>query len=139
MAWRAAALRVLLITSRETRRWIVPKGWPMSGLSDMEAAGIEALEEAGARGELLPDPIGRYDYDKVLSEDEARLCRVAVYPMRVDSLAEDWKEASERKRKWFLPREAAVRVREPDLARLLHGLPKRCRKDPVLKGLLGLD
>ena len=57
-------LEVLLVTSRETRRWIVPKGWPWPEVSDHEAAAAEAWEEAGVRGRILADGLGTYTYDK---------------------------------------------------------------------------
>ena len=52
--------RVLLVTSRETRRWIIPKGWPMKGRKDHEAAAQEALEEAGVTGHVHKHPMGAY-------------------------------------------------------------------------------
>lgn len=131
-------VQVLLITSRDTRRWIVPKGWPIKGETSVRAAEIEALEEAGAVGDLHPDPIGHYSYRKVLSEDEDCLCRVAVFPMRVQRLEKTWKEQSERKRKWFMAKEAAKRVREPELAEILRTLSRQRRKHPALKALLAM-
>ena len=64
-------LEVLLVTSRETRRWIVPKGWPWPEVSDHEAAAAEAWEEAGVRGRILADELGAYTYDK--QRDRARV------------------------------------------------------------------
>src|SRR5437773_2370121 len=55
---------VLLVTSRRTRRWIVPKGWPVESLEPSACAAVEALEEAGVSGQVEQKPIGHYRYLK---------------------------------------------------------------------------
>ena len=57
---RRGSCEVMLITSRDTGRWIVPKGWPMRGKPDDEAAAQEAFEEAGVEGEISRDPVGSF-------------------------------------------------------------------------------
>ena len=119
---------VMLVTSRETRRWIVPKGWPMKGREDHNAAAQEAFEEAGIRGRVHKHPIGAYTYRKVLDRGsppraEVRrfeTCRVMVYRLDVEEECADWREAAQRTRQWFTAREAAERVSEPRLASMIQ-------------------
>ena len=124
--------RVLMVTSRETGRWVMPKGWHMDETKPWHAAEIEALEEAGATGAISPEPIGDYHYVKRLGGGAEILCRVTVYPMVVEKLRRRWKERKERTRRWFSPRKAARLVEEPELAALLENLAalpaKRLRK-----------
>jgi 8-oxo-dGTP pyrophosphatase MutT (NUDIX family) len=108
----------MLITSRGTGRWVLPKGWPMIGVSGVESAVQEALEEAGVRGEASA-PIGRYAYDKTLKDGGVRRLEVEVYPLAVAEELVDWKESAERTRRWFAPSEAAGLVAEPDLAEMI--------------------
>lgn len=129
-------LKVLMITSRDTGRWVMPKGWTMDGKKPWAAAEIEALEEAGAKGHIGRDMIGEYQYGKVLDNGSILPCKVRVYPMIVEKLKRTWKERKERKRKWFSPESAARRVDEPELARLLMSLAHKPRKQPVIKELL---
>src|SRR5579862_7332445 len=71
------SLQVLLITSRETQHWILPKGWPMKGLKPHQAAEVEAFEEAGAVGRPDERLAGEYRYFKRLTSTFA-LCNVQV-------------------------------------------------------------
>ncbi|AXT26773.1 NUDIX domain-containing protein [Ruegeria sp. AD91A] len=114
---------VLLITSRDTRRWIIPKGWPIDGLSGAETALQEAWEEAGVRGDTVHnDPIGRYTYDKILKDGSAQPVLASVYRVSVRALAEEFPEADQRERRWFSPADAATQVQEPELQALLRNL-----------------
>lgn len=115
-------LRVLMVTSRDRGRWIIPKGWMMDGKKPWRAAEIEALEEAGAVGFISDRAIGYYHYDKRLASGKHVRCRVKLYPMVVMSLKRRWKERKERKRHWFSPRKAARLVEEKELSRLLKNL-----------------
>lgn len=115
-------LRVLLVTSRDTGRWVVPKGWPMDDRDPWEAAAIEALEEAGVEGAVTPAPVGTYDYDKRLDDGSPLPCEVTLYPLRVKRLRDHWKERAERKRRWFNPLKAASLVDEPQLRKILKKL-----------------
>ena len=114
--------RVLLITSRGTGRWIIPKGWPMPGLSLAEAALQEAWEEAGVRGRVDATPIGSYQYRKQHDRGFSVPTDVQVFAVCVHELAEDYPEQGQRKRAWFPPAEAAELVDEPGLRKILHGL-----------------
>lgn len=115
--------QVLLITSRGTGRWIIPKGWTMRDRSHADAALQEAWEEAGVRGHVGPEVIGRYHYDKTLRDGTALPTEVQVFQVAVDDLADDYREAGQRRRHWFAPAEAAARVAEPELQALLRALP----------------
>lgn len=115
-------LRILMITSRDRGRWVMPKGWLMNGKHPWQAAKIEALEEAGAIGFVLDQPIGTYRYEKRLRRGRVALCRVNVYPMLVDRLNSHWKEQKERNRHWFSVEKSAKLVDEPELSELLRRL-----------------
>ncbi|EPX75767.1 NUDIX hydrolase [Salipiger mucosus] len=129
-------LTVLMVTSRDTGRWVMPKGWEMDGKKPWAAAEIEALEEAGAKGYIGNQVLGTYRYDKVLDDGSVLPCKVRVYPMIVDKLKRRWKERHQRKRKWFTPKAAAKRVDEPELAELLTALRDKPHKQPVIRNLL---
>ena len=113
-----AGAEVLLITSRETRRWIIPKGWPMKGRKDYQAAAREALEEAGVKGKVHKRPIGAYTYQKRLI-DRVEPCRVMVYVLEVDKQLMSWRERDQRKRRWFPLTAAAANISEPALASMI--------------------
>ena len=114
---------VLLVTSRGTGRWIIPKGWPMDGRSVGGAALREAWEEAGVRGEVEETAFGRYSYDKKLTKGLSAPVEVQVHLVRVEGLDKNFPERKQRQRRWFTPAEAAGLVDEAGLARLLRRLP----------------
>jgi 8-oxo-dGTP pyrophosphatase MutT (NUDIX family) len=128
-----AGVEILLITSRDTGRWVIPKGWPMAGLSPEDAAAREAWEEAGVEGVICPASLGRFGYLKDMATAPAVPCAVAVYAIRVENLATKFPEKAQRRRQWFPPTEAAALVNEPDLAALIHGFtpPHEGRQPPV--------
>jgi 8-oxo-dGTP pyrophosphatase MutT (NUDIX family) len=113
-------LRILLITSRETRRWVIPKGWPITGLKPQDAAAAEAAEEAGLIGTIEPTPLGSYRYLKRLKRNEAIAVQVIVFAFEVSEQVESWKEQDQRTLRWFGYRTAAMRVAEPSLKRLIR-------------------
>jgi 8-oxo-dGTP pyrophosphatase MutT (NUDIX family) len=115
--------RVLLITSRDTGRWIVPKGWPIDGLDGPGAALQEAWEEAGVKqADIESVPVGLYAYDKGLGEGLTVPVEARVYLTRVHNLSEEYPDSNLRKRAWFVPQEAANLVDEPDLKAILRAL-----------------
>lgn len=119
---------ILLITSRGTHRWIVPKGWPIDDLTPAETAAQEAWEEAGVTGKSTGDALGIYTYDKILGDGGALPIAALIYPLKVSSLAKNYPESDERKRRWFTPKKAASRVDEPELARIIRDFdPKSLR------------
>ena len=121
LPWRRAqGFEILLITSRETRRWVIPKGWPMPGKSAAESAAEEAYEEAGIRGEISAQPMGHYTYSKRLRSRAKKRFRVDVFAMEVTEVLDLWPEAHERARQWLSPAEAVAVVEEPELAALIR-------------------
>lgn len=121
LPWRRAqGIEILLITSRETRRWVIPKGWPVPGHAAAESAVQEAYEEAGVRGQMTAKAIGQYGYNKRLRGGGKKRFRVDVFAMEVTEVLDLWPEAHERTRQWLLPHEAAAQVNEPELAALIR-------------------
>jgi len=114
------SLEILLITSRNTRRWIPPKGWPIDGLTPDQAAAQEALEEAGAKGRVHPVSLGRYDYLHDPEQDGNPPVEAYIFPLEVKKFAENFKEKGQRKVKWFSPKKAAMMVREPKLRKIIR-------------------
>ncbi len=116
----APDLEILLVTSRETSRWVIPKGWPMKTKTRREAAAIEALEEAGVEGPIRKQPLGEYEYLKLLRSGEAQRCRVTVFLLEVKVQHDTWREQDQRSTQWFAWDAAAASVREPGLSRLIR-------------------
>lgn len=114
--------QVLLVTSRDTGRWVIPKGWPMAGRSLCGAAAQEAWEEAGVRGQINPQEFGRFTYDKGQDQGFAVPVEVRVFLLSLEALEDDFPEADQRKRRWFAPHEAARMVIEPELKEILNAL-----------------
>lgn len=110
---------VLLITSRGTGRWVIPKGWPMKKLKPHEAAAIEAQQEAGIRGKIRRKAVGRYTYLKRLEDGRDVPCVVDLFPLEVSGMDDDFKEKGQRAAKWFSAAEAARLVQEPELRSIL--------------------
>jgi 8-oxo-dGTP pyrophosphatase MutT (NUDIX family) len=120
LCWRPVPLpEVLLVTTLRTRRWILPKGWPQPGLSLAQSAAAEAHEEAGVRGEVWPTPMGEYHYLKEKG-GLGRPCRVMVFPLLVTRTDRAWPEKGLRDLLWLPFEQAAARVTEPELRRLLR-------------------
>lgn len=119
-----ASGNVLLITSRDTGRWVIPKGWPMEGRSLASAAMQEAWEEGGVQGVVDPVETGRYSYGKVQDSGFSIPVEVRVFTVWVDRLADDFPESGQRRRRWFTPAKAAALVGEKGLKKLLRDLPE---------------
>jgi len=113
---------VLVITSRGTGRWILPKGWPMKDMSLAEAAAQEAWEEAGVRGVIGTEAIGTYTARKVTDTGLELRCAVHVFRLDVSEIARDFPEAGQRRRKWVSPAKAATLVQEEGLQAILRSL-----------------
>jgi 8-oxo-dGTP pyrophosphatase MutT (NUDIX family) len=122
VAVRDGRTQVLLVTSRETRRWVIPKGWPKKKVGDPAQAAREAYEEAGIEGRVDPQPVGSYRYEKRLTSGRTVLCRVEVYLLAVERELDHWPERDQRERRWMSPAEAAGLVAEAGLAELLLSL-----------------
>jgi 8-oxo-dGTP pyrophosphatase MutT (NUDIX family) len=115
------SLEILLVTTRTTKRWTVPKGWPIKGLKAQEAAAREAQEEAGVVGKISKKSVGRYLYWKRLSE-HFLLCKVKLYVLVVETRLDRWPEQHQRLHHWFKASDAADIVDEPGLKAALRSL-----------------
>jgi len=131
LPWRAldqGDSEVMLVTSRGTGRWVLPKGWPEKREFLYEAAAREAAEEAGVTGTIAPEAIGRFYYGKTLPSGLNWRCEVRVFPLHVEEIADKWPERKHRTRRWFSTQEAASLVDEADLAELIAGFSHNPRK-----------
>lgn len=127
----------MLITSRGTGRWVIPKGNPMNGMPHHAAAAYEAEEEAGLRGLACPVPLGTYRYRKQRRNGASLMVDVEVFPLAVTEELSGWKEQGERERRWFSLTEAAGLVDEPDLRDLMHSFgPQEFRAAARRTGIL---
>ncbi|WP_454916012.1 NUDIX domain-containing protein [Xanthobacter sediminis] len=115
---RDGEVQLRLITSRETRRWVIPKGWPIKGLSPAKTAAREAYEEAGLMGSIAREAIGIYTYEKKIGIRSV-LCDVMVFPLKVKRHLQKWPERAQRYGFWFSIDTAAAAVQEEDLKALI--------------------
>ena len=113
-------LKILLLTTRKKRKWIVPKGWPVDGLSFNESAKKEAMEEAGVRGSISKEPIGDFIHNKTISKGQKTPCKVITYSLLVTDQLLNWKEQKERSRRWCSISKAAERVSNRGLSKMLR-------------------
>jgi len=119
-----ATIEVMLITSRDTGRWLIPKGWPVPGLGAAASAACEAREEGGLVGRIGEHSIGIYHYDKRLPDGSAVRCTVEVFALEVERQLRSWPERSERRTRWFVQQEAAATVQEQELRVIIQTLSK---------------
>jgi 8-oxo-dGTP pyrophosphatase MutT (NUDIX family) len=120
LPWRRGeGIEVLLASSRDTRRWIIPKGWPMKGRKPHATAALEALQEAGLLGKIEKTAIGAFHYQKRMKNGALLTCRVDVFPMRVVRQRKNWPERNQRVTQWFAYKAAAEQVQEPELKALI--------------------
>jgi 8-oxo-dGTP pyrophosphatase MutT (NUDIX family) len=115
-----SAVEVMLVTSRETKRWIIPKGWAKKRDDLWKSAAREAREEAGISGVVGTEPIGSFSYDKRLRNGQTVPCEVQVFPLQVKRRRKKWPEKGQREISWFSPNAAAEAVREPLLGSLIR-------------------
>jgi len=114
-------IEVMLITSRETKRWVIPKGWPAHGFAPHDSAKNEAIEESGAVGRIGERSIGVYHYTKLVV-DAAVHCKVEVFPLEVETQLDSWLEEGQRDIQWFELQEASEAVQEPELSAIIRNL-----------------
>jgi 8-oxo-dGTP pyrophosphatase MutT (NUDIX family) len=119
-----SGVQILLVTSRGTRRWIIPKGWPQSGTPPHRAAAQEAFEEAGVVGKVGKKTIGSYWYDKIFESGATVRCKVRVFPLRVTRQFKRWPEKRQRRTQWHSPAQASRRVRETYLRQIIRTFVK---------------
>ena len=122
----AHRLDILLLTTRQSKRWIIPKGWPIKGLRPAKSAAREAFEEAGVRGRVRAKSVGFFAYDKTLDENGVRVsCEVRVFPLLVKRQSETWPEIEQRMVEWVAPDKALTLIEEPELKGLVAAFAKR--------------
>ena len=125
LCWRARpVLEVLLITSLNSKRWILPKGWPEPDLTAAQSAAREAFEEAGVTGKTSDKPIGTYHYLKEKKDGSGMPCMVEIFGLKITGQAEDWPEKGTRELAWLSPEQASVRISEPGLRSILRTFHK---------------
>lgn len=112
--------QILLATSRDTGRWIIPKGWPIDGKSASQSAEQEAWEEAGVEGRIYDDCLGQYSYMKTREKEPDLPCVVLVFPLKVKRLVSKFPERGQRRLQWMGRKKAARSVWEPELAQILR-------------------
>ena len=110
---------ILLVTSRDTKRWVLPKGNLMAGIASHRAAAREAEEEAGVRGTIARKPLGRFPCRKWRSAKRFDMAKVDVFALKVTKILDTWKEQGQRERRWATRAEAAELVDEPELRALI--------------------
>ena len=119
-----ARTQVMLVTTRESGRWVIPKGWPKKRKSPCATAASEALEEAGVVGKVGRDSIGSYSYKKRLKSGAVVACEVRVFPLKVKRQQKSWLERGEREIQWFSRAKAAKAVRDRALGAIIRNLSK---------------
>jgi 8-oxo-dGTP pyrophosphatase MutT (NUDIX family) len=131
-----ATLEILLVTTRQTKRWIIPKGWPIKGLKPAKSAAREAFEEAGVRGKIGMKSIGLFTYAKLLDESDIYVtCEVKVFPLLVRRQSAAWPESEQRLFQWIAPAKAVSLIEEQGLRMVITAFAKRiapgAKKSPV--------
>ena len=117
---RRGEVQVLLMTSRDTGRWIIPKGNIKPGASPSKAAVQEAFEEAGIKGTIVSStPFGMYTYYKKVGSGEVRAAAVEVFLLQVKEQLKKWPEKGERKLAWVSAKKAVGLIEEPGVVPLL--------------------
>lgn len=125
LCWRARpSLEVLLITSLNSKRWILPKGWPEPDMTAGESAAREAFEEAGVTGKLNQTPVGIYHYLKEKKDGTGLPCRVEVFALSVTKQLDDWPEKGARTLAWVPIEQAIKQIGEPGLRQVLQEFQK---------------
>jgi 8-oxo-dGTP pyrophosphatase MutT (NUDIX family) len=121
-----ARTEVLLITSRQTRRWIIPKGWPHKDKDKAphRSAAREAFEEAGVIGAVGRRSIGSFSHNKRLKNGGVVTCKVLVFPLKVDRQDKRWPEKEEREVRWLSAQRAARTVKHPQLSEIIDRLAR---------------
>jgi 8-oxo-dGTP pyrophosphatase MutT (NUDIX family) len=123
---KSGAPEILLVTSRQTKRWIIPKGWPIKGLKPAKSAAREAYEEAGVRGSIKTKAIGIFSYEKRSDDDGITIpCDVRVFPLLVKRQCKTWPESEQRVARWLEPAVALSLIKEKSLRSLISSFMKR--------------
>ncbi len=106
--------KLVLITSRKSERWIIPKGYVEKGLSPADSAAKEAFEEAGLIGSVHHIEAGQYRYRKF-----GKSFSVQVFPLFIETMLDEWDEMRDRQRKLVTPIEAIEMVCHDELRQII--------------------
>lgn len=117
--YKKGELQILLVTSRNRGRWILPKGWPENKLTPANSALKEAFEEGGVVGTAHDSCVGVYNYSKIYGPNKGLPNIVMVYPIEVKKTRKLYPEKDQRRRKWFSPKAAAKKVDEAQLSNII--------------------
>lgn len=117
-------LKILLISDRKKKKWLIPKGWPVNGLTFPQSAAKEAQEEAGVKGIISPQPLSDFGYHKKTTKWQTIPCRVIVYGFLVTDQDAEWKEKDQRDRLWCSLPQAIDKVNEQNLTKMLKTILK---------------
>jgi len=122
-----ALIEIMLVTSRQTRRWIIPKGNVDHGMAPHAAAAQEAEEEAGVLGDISHDPLGSFIYEKRIVGGLCIAARVIVFPLAVREVKDEWKESNWRRRQWFAIDDVPNVIQEPGLREIIGDFAAKMR------------
>jgi 8-oxo-dGTP pyrophosphatase MutT (NUDIX family) len=117
--------QIMLVTTRASGRWVIPKGWPKKHKTPSATAASEAREEAGVVGKVGRDSIGTYSYKKRLKSGAIIACEVRVFPLKVKRQQKRWPERGEREIQWFSRAKAAKAVRSSGLGEIIRSLSRK--------------
>ncbi len=125
-------VEILLITTRNRQGWVIPKGGLCKGMSPHDSAAKEAWEEAGVIGRVTTENLGNYKYRK-----RGNTYQVNLFLLPVETILEDWPEATSRERRWLEINQAAELVKEISLKRIIESLEQLFKElhkknDPIL-------
>ncbi|WGJ15957.1 NUDIX hydrolase [Methylocapsa sp. D3K7] len=131
---KSGAPEILLVTSRQTKRWIIPKGWPIKGLKPAKSAAREAYEEAGVRGSVKTKSIGIFSYEKSSVDDGITIpCDVRLFPLLVKRQSKTWPESEQRVARWLEPTVALSLIKEKSLRSLISSFMERLAANTKLR------
>ena len=118
-----------MISSRRSRRWVIPKGWKLDKFNSRKSAALEAWEEAGVQGRVSNRSVGEYFYRKKKAEDSFFTCRVKVFSLEVMKMKKNFPETNQRKQIWVNPAKAVTLVMEPELKALVKKFHRKIKEN----------
>ena len=125
---KGSKINILLISSRRSGRWIIPKGWKLDKLNNRKSAALEAWEEAGVQGRVSARRVGAYFYRKKKTEDSYFTCQVKVFSLQVMKMKKNFPEKNQRKQIWVTPAKAINLLMEPELKELVKKFHKKSKE-----------
>ena len=107
-------LKVLLVTNKSGKHWVLPKGTVKKSEQDHEAAVRETEEEAGISGDVV-GPLGLYF-------DHKKGYAIQFFTLQVTKEEQSWSEDSRRERKWCSIDKAISTVKKKYIKEVLEKL-----------------